>query len=202
TPPSGKGLLCRTMLRALAIAAALSTLAFASVVTGFSAARVKLVQTPVPSVSGGVAFAPGDLPGGPAMAAPFAVIARIHNQSDSQQTYTLRLNGEVLCHPTLAAGATRRVDCVSVAAWDGRPPRFVAGSTGASPWTLEYLELATHNGATQDYDLVIVPRGSRASVPLPRPTIAVAFFVLVALFLVPGALPDRFHLVAVHRAAA
>jgi hypothetical protein len=190
------------MLRAFAIAAALSALLAASVTVAFSASRAKLLQTPIDAVSGAAALPATPPASASPIEAPFAVIARIHNEDGSPQAFTIRLNRTVVCTRTVAGGRTQRIDCSSPVAWDGTPPAVVITSEASARWTLEYLEFATHHGATQDYDLVIVPRGSRAYAPVPLPAVALAFFVLFALFLVPGVLPDRFHLVAVHRAAA
>ena len=56
---------------------------------------------------------------------------------------------------------------------------------GASPWKLEYLELATHYGETRGYDLVVIPALSHHYGQPSVPWTAFALVAILGVFLLP-----------------
>jgi len=172
------------------------------VFTSFTSVRAKVVQAPLPAIAGIVAVPPAPVSEQKNIAGPAAVITRIHNESDGAREFTVRLDDRVVCRASVSGRSTRRVDCASPAGWNGTTQTTLSADDGAGPWALEYLEFATHHGATQAYDLVIVPAGAAGFAGVRGTAVAPIVVLLVLLFLAPGALPNRFHLVAIHRAAS
>src|SRR5262249_7354508 len=100
---------------------------------------------------------------------PFAVIARIRNDSDASKPIELRMDDRSMCVRSVSARATKRIDCAWEGDWDPNAAHHLDAVSSDSSWKLTYLEIATHHGATRGYDLVIVPSRSRHFV---RPSLA------------------------------
>lgn len=183
------------LLAACGLAVVLATRVF----TSFTSVRAKVVQAPLSAVGGVVTVPPTPVSERKNIAPPSAVIARIQNDSDATREFTVRVDGGVVCRADVSGRSTRRVDCVLQGRWDGSQQTSLSTDDPAARWTLEYLEFATHNGATQAYDLVIAPVGARGFTGVHGLTLAIIVCTLAALFLAPGSLPNRFHLVIIHR---
>jgi hypothetical protein len=147
--------------------------------------RVRVVTEPVRAEAGLVRLTPADgrLSG---LDAAAVVIARVRHAAGTA-SFSLRIDGVEICAPDATGGRTRRIDC----SWTRRDPAatsaevLVAGPR--SPWTLEYLELATHHGSSSGLlSLYVLPAGSGRAV-LPRLVwVLVSMAVLTAMFLLPA----------------
>jgi len=116
---------------------------------------------------------------------PFAVIARLRTDSAAAKPFTIRVDGAPVCSPRVRGGAVRRVDCAWAGDWDPNKAHQVEITSAGSEWRVEYLELATHHGATRAYDLIVVPAGSHQATQPTLTRIAVAFLLIALLFLLP-----------------
>jgi hypothetical protein len=152
------------------------------VVVGFHSFRAKLVQHEGLSPSGAVAHI--DIPPGRTtaeLAPPFAIIARVQNDFSAGVRLEIRVDGQVACARSVPANSTQRIDCVWRAEWAPQA-RHAIEVTGTGSWTLRYLELATHHGATRAYDLIVVPAEAHH---YTRPS---AFWIVLAFVAIAGAL--------------
>jgi hypothetical protein len=168
---------------AVALAAALCAVLALRVAPAFRAFRLKLVETPVEAAAGAVRVeAPGGT--GPVLRSPVAVIARLAHAAAGAEPFVISIDGTAACRRPVAGGAPRRVDCAWEGDWDAGAPHVVRIS-GPGPFTLTYLEIATHYGSTRGHDLLIVPAGAgRASRVSGLATVA-TFLALTAIFLIP-----------------
>jgi hypothetical protein len=167
------GLLCATLATRVAL--------------GFQAAREKVVTDNRSVAAGGMVRIAVDAAIASSLPTPFAVISRLRNDSPTTGQFHLRVDGQPMCDaPVSGGGISQRVDC----AWNGEWTPGVAHTleiqaAGAMPWRLEYLELATHHGATRAYDLIVVPSASRKYARPSRTLVAVCFVALSLIFLMP-----------------
>jgi ABC-type sugar transport system permease subunit len=186
---------------AFAAAATLCLVLASHVYVQFDAVRFKVADAPIASVDGR-AVVPLD----PSLAldtlrAPFAVIARIQNGAADAHAFTIEIDDRAVCQPVIASGGPHRVDCRWRGAWAGGSHQIVV--TGpASPWTLTYLELATHHGATRSHSLVILPAGSHQYVAPDARGILAAGILLTLLLFVPAPPIARRWLRHLHRGLA
>jgi hypothetical protein len=160
-------------------AAALCVVLAMRVFVGFTPVRLKVVETAIPAVAGSVHIDARGLPRIERLVAPFAVIARIRTETAASDLFTIRVDGRTVCTSPVASGAARRIDCAMSSGWqpDARHSIDITGPSSA--WTLDYLELATHHGATRAFDLLFVP-AAFARYTSPH----VAWIVLAALAIV------------------
>jgi hypothetical protein len=172
--------------RAAALAAALCLVLASRVFVTFDALRIKLVQSPIAATDGQVLIDPSGAELGD-LTAPFAVIARVRHDAASRERFAIAVDGRVVCEPSLRAGASRRMDCALRGGWQASTTHHVSVAGPLSAWSLEYLELATHHGATRGHDLVIVPETSTRPVQLSRRWIALTFLGLAGLLLIEPA---------------
>jgi hypothetical protein len=173
------------LLRAFGVSSALCLVLASSVFVEHEAVRAKLVEDPIPAVGGQVALTTGE----PALAllpTPFAVVARLKHGLPRTERFEIHIDGRLVCSPRVGPGQSRRVDCAQSAAWTRASVHHVAvrGPTGA--WTLEYLEFATHHGATRAHDLLIVPGQSWHVTRPGTGWMVVAWLGWALLFLLPG----------------
>ena len=173
--------------RACLYASLLCALLATRVAVDFHSFRAKVVEhDPVVPV-GGVAqvLLPADRTSRD-LSPPFAVIARIHNESAAVQQFTIRIDGGVACVRSVPPSALQRIDCTWEGHWAvGAPHRIDV--IGSGSWTLAYLELATHHGATRAYDLIIVPARSTHYV---KPTLLWMLLACTGILLL-FALPEQ-----------
>jgi hypothetical protein len=148
----------RTLVLAAAIAGAGCGFFALRVFVGFAPLRVKALQTPIRATENRVEVIVSDDKVN-ALGRPFALIARVRNDT-APQDLELRLDGTSVCSTTLGGGRSARIDCAVVDEWTVQPTHTVS-IAGRAPWTLEYLELATHHGnSTGVVTAFVLPRGS------------------------------------------
>jgi hypothetical protein len=152
----------------------------------FQAAREKVVTESRGFGAGGVADVGVDAARASNLTPPFAVIARVRHESRSNDRFRLRVDGQPLCEAPVSGGGPQRIDCAWTGGWTPDTGHSIEiEGTGASPWTLDYLELATHHGATRAYDLIVVPPGSGRGARPSRTLAAVCFVAFALVFLLP-----------------
>jgi hypothetical protein len=156
------------------------------VVVGFESLRVKLVQTPVAPIGGTVRVDIGPPGSIGQLRPPFAVIARIRNDTATTQRFALNIDGRPVCERSVRGGI-ERIDCAGQAGWGPTGDHVVEVVGGTFPWRLEYLELATHHGATRSYDLIILPAASHNYAGPTATWVVVAWLGLVLVFMLPSA---------------
>ncbi len=146
------------LVSALAGATAIAALFAITATPAFDSFRLKAVTTAATSSAGTVsvevrvALRPGVRP-------PLALIARVRNPSDHPLRISITFDQQPVCQREVGGGS-RRIDCAFTGAWAAEQPhtiRFTSEGAGAVPWVLQYLEVATHHGATRAYDLIVVP---------------------------------------------
>ena len=156
----------------------------------FDPVRVKLVETATTASNGTVQVGTNGFAGIDDLTPPFAIIARIRGDGSTSERYRIQVDGEAVCAPDVAGGRARRVDCVLQAGWRRQDDHRITISGPRTPWTLEYLELATHHGSTRGYDLVFLPATSGHYTVLPAVWIALGWVALaIVLALPPPSLP-------------
>ena len=117
---------------------------------------------------------------------PFAVIARILNGSASTSEFAIRIDDRTVCTQSVTSGVVaRRIDCAWKGDWNPKAGHTIEVDGGAFPWTVTYLELATHHGATRSYDLIVVPASARHYAQPTLAWVVVAFVVIALVFLLP-----------------
>ena len=164
---------------ALVVASALCLVLGLRVYMRFDAVRFKMVDAPIAAVAGR-AVVPADRARALAdLRPPFAVIARVRNESNVSQRITIDIDGHPVCSNDLRPGGPFRIDCAAATRRvTGDHDIIVVGP--ASPWTLTYLEIATHHGATRSHDLVVLPAGSQQYLA-PSATEILAIGILLLL---------------------
>ena len=116
----------------------------------------------------------------PLSASPVAVIARIKNESSTQQRFTILVDGQTVCRKSVPGASTTRLDCAWNGRWSlGESHRVEIAGSQAS-WSLVFLEVASHHGATRGHDLVILPASFERRAG-PSWLVVVVFFVLTAV---------------------
>jgi hypothetical protein len=89
-------------------------------------------------------------------------------------------------------GGIGRIDCAGQDGWDPIAHHVIeVVGAGAFPWRLEYLELATHHGATRSYDLIILPAASHNYAGPTATCVVVAWLGLTLVFMLPIAPMSR-----------
>ena len=149
----------------------------------FNGARSKVVTKTIPAVGGTVAFSVANRGAVQALRPPFALIARLSNDTTDSASISVDVDGApVSCVRTWA----HRFDCAVTGAWPLEHSHEIVIRSAATSWSLESLELATHHGNTNGvHAIFIVPAGSRS---FSRPSVAViigSWLFLIGLFLLP-----------------
>ena len=174
---------------AIAVASALAFVLAARGFDSFVGVRSKVVDGLLPPTNGAVRLTVDARGTVARLRPPFALVARFDNDSPTPQTFTIAVDGATLCTPTIAAHATwfDRADCFITADWPAGATHTIVVTSTAPAWSLRYLELATHDGASSGADRIfIIPK---TATPFSPPTTAdvVVFWVLaVGLYLLPG----------------
>ena len=177
-------------LRRLVEAALLAGLAALTLATcvffAFDAIRIRVVREPMPANAGVVRVTTSDVRAG-RFPPVVALIARIRNDSDASQRFSIEAGDQTICDAEVGARTARRLDCaVETAATAVSGPSIVIESASRTQWTLEYLELATHHGrSTGALHALIVPAGSTAY-GRPHPaTVLMAWIAITGALLLP-----------------
>jgi hypothetical protein len=150
------------------------------VFVGFEGVRIKTVRQPTPAVDGQIALHLAD-DKFRALAIPVALVARIRNDSSAPQEIVFHVDGHRVCAATIPANAARRVDCAIKSGWPVQPDHDLSVAGARVPWTLDYLELATHHGHSTGYfQGLVLPADSHL---FDRPSRFWIAFVWIALAL-------------------
>jgi len=148
------------LLMALAVASAGCAFFATRVFVGFEPLRVKALQQPKSSANDRVEVVVTD-DKLVTLRTPFALIARIRSDATETQEFVVGVDGSNVCTAAARGRTAHRVDCAVVQGWSARADHVVSIS-GRAPWTLEYLELATHHGnSTGLLTAFVLPGGSR-----------------------------------------
>jgi hypothetical protein len=190
------GLTPTKLLRAALLAGACCVVLATRVFVAFDPIRIKAVEAPVTANGGSVRVRMSDQKVS-ALRLPFAVIARVRNDSPALHHFLISIDNNTVCDPTVAAHVTRRVDCALKQDWDPAREHAVVIESPATSWRLEYLELATHHGSsTGGLTLYVLPAASKR---YTSPTVVWLFVVWLAVTGVlllpspdPGSLSMRF----------
>ena len=152
--------------------------------SNFTALRIRAVKEPIAANTDGVSVSvsPAKRAG---LAAPFALVARLHNDSAAAKTIAIRLDGLLACAPTVPAGQSVRADCQFSGPWDPAVDHQVAFTDRDDSWQLEALELSTHHGSNAAFvRAYVLPAASRAYQPPGVLACTAWALVLFALLLV------------------
>jgi hypothetical protein len=176
----------------LPVATALaSALAFVLATRGFDefqGVRSKVVTGIVPATNGTVRLSIDGRGTVARLKPPFALIAKFANGTSETQKFSVDVDGQTVCEPEIAPHADKaRVDCVVTSAWPPGGTHDLVVTSQAASWSLQYLELATHDGASSGaYQLFWIPK---AATPFSRPSaveVAVFWLLALGLYLLPG----------------
>ncbi|HWW86086.1 MAG TPA: hypothetical protein VNZ26_20965, partial [Vicinamibacterales bacterium] len=103
----------------------------------------------------------------------------------------LTMDDRAMCTRTVSPRATLRIDCAWEGEWLSNAVHQLEATienpstSGASSWSLTYLELATHHGATRAYDLMVLPVRSGHFERPTLPWIIVVFLLLFCTAVLP-----------------
>ena len=151
------------VLRALVFASLAALVFHTHVFVAFHPVRAKVLHAPVASADGLVRVTTTGFPQLESLRPPFALIARIKAPSVGSHRVRISFDGSPACERVVEGGASRRIDCAVTSGTGTAADREVVVSGPTTPWTLEYLELASHHGnATGALTAYIVPPASTA----------------------------------------
>jgi hypothetical protein len=175
-------ILCATVLAPLT-ALVMSTDAF----TKADLVRVKVVQTPLRSTDGFARVNTAGFPKANLLRPPFALIARIRNESRGIFRFSFVVDGMRVCERAIDGAGSRRVDCAVTGNWDQTIGHQVSIEGPLKDWTLEYLELATHYGNTSGATYLLVLPADSDHYTLPGLSWIVTTFatIVAAILLLP-----------------
>ena len=179
-------------IRAVAIAGLAALVLATSVFVDADRVRVKVVDTSPVAATNGVARIEAAGSQIDDLRPPFALIARINNQSPVTGSFSIAADGVMVCERSVAGGTPGRVDCAVGAGWNATA-HDVTIKGPSSPWTLEFLELATHHGHTTGFHSLLVLPASSIRFTRPSPAWIAGFFLALTalLALVPHATLGR-----------
>lgn len=149
-------------LASVAVAGAFVAFVVTSVYNSIGHIRSKLVNEPVAASAGRVVI-PAIDPLVDGLTAPWALIARINNAGPTPQRFQIVVDGQVACEQVVAPGDSGRIDCAVTHGWRDVPGARAIAVIGDGPWTLDYLEIATHYGNTTGLlTSYVIPVGATA----------------------------------------
>ena len=174
------------VLGALTVAALAALVFQTHVFVALRPIRAKVVEKPISAANGEVRVTTAGFPQLKDLRPPFALIARIKVPSAGSSRVQISFGDSPVCERVVAGGAARRVDCAVRAGVETASDREFVLKGPSTPWTLEYLELATHHGnSTGAHTFYVLPRDFTAYVrPWLGWTVAV-WLAVVGLLLVP-----------------
>lgn len=168
----------------------------------FDRIRVKVAQAPVEAHGGSVQIATDEVAALTRLGQPAALIVHVASQEERSGTLAVSVDGMPVCQVQLPRRASRRADC-PVTAWGPSSRHEIRLDGPDTPWTLTYLEVATHHGNTDGATyLVVLPRGSSHYRPPSRAVMGLVVVAFSALLVFVGASPFPRWAVYTHRAAA
>ena len=170
------------------------------VIVRFQQMRAKLVDGRPITPSGLTATLDVDPLKSHLVASTVAMVARVRNDSPNRQQFIFSIEGQPVCAKIVASHSTTRIDCAWNKAWSSTTRNRIEVVASETPWTLTYLEIATHHGSTRGHDVFILPDSfdRRAG---PDWLVVMIFFGLMASVMVLP-LPSMWNWVSiVYRAA-
>jgi Dolichyl-phosphate-mannose-protein mannosyltransferase len=180
---SGRNLHPRRIFAAIVLASTACLLFATRVFVDFRSVRVKAVQQATAASAGRVEVKSGDEKLD-TLETPIALIARIHNSSAAPQELVAHVDGRRVCAATLPGNTRRRIDCAIVSGWAPGASHDVSFTGTGPPFTLDYLELATHHGHTTGiFTAVVLPARSRQYVGVSGWSVGALWGALVLLLL-------------------
>jgi len=130
-----------------AVATTFAVFVATSVYVDIAHVRVKLVERSIEASDGRVVVSLNDRMADD-LIAPWALIARVRHASATPMLFRVTVGGEPACERSVSAGGSTRIDCAVTGPWRRASEAPEIGVVAAGPWTLEYLEIATHHGNT------------------------------------------------------
>ena len=174
------------LVRAVAVASALACVLAARAFDDYDGVRLKVVQEPVAAADGRLALPIAASDTTVRLAVPFALIARIRNDAAAAQSFVIAINGTEVCSMPVASRALTRVDCVVNATWLPARTQELTITSLPTTWSLQYLELASHHGATSGADQVfILPKESASFTPATKAEVIGVWLLVTAMLLLP-----------------
>jgi hypothetical protein len=189
-------------VRASLLAGACCLVLATRVFVAYDPIRIKMVEAPVTAIAGVVRVDSSDERAAD-LRPPFAVIARIRHDSQVPQPFSIRIDNCSVCDATLAGGVAHRVDCIVEHDSNGAIHHELVIKAPTTPWTLEYLELATHHGhATGGMNAFVLPGTSDHYRRPDAAWLLVIWVALTGLLLLPRPRPMARAITLVSRALA
>ena len=142
--------------------------------------RVKVVQQPFAATSGVADVTTVGLTDLSRLVPPIAVILRVTTNA-GPAPFVVNVDGNVACRLTIQRGERRRADCAVIGQWSPTDSHTIRVEGPATPWTLDYLELATHHGNTSGTNYFVVLPGEADR--YVRPATAVVVMIWAVCFL-------------------
>ena len=172
-----------------------------AIFVAFPRIRVKAVQGSIRSEQEVLQLALSDSPELRRVSSPFALIARITTQADA--TFAFIIDNSERCERHVGRGESQRIDCALEHPIVARPMHTLRIVGPTAPWTLDYLELATHHGNTTGLMNSFVLPASSTSYTRPSAVVVtlVSLVVFVLQLLHTTARPRSFLFVAHHAVA-
>ena len=145
--------------------------------------RVKALAAPVTAPPTGlvtVELDTADFPDLNRLQPPFALVARIDMENAGTGQFFMTVDDRPSCERRVAGGS-HRVDCQVSGGWNPATRHTVAMQGPSTPWTLTYLEVATHHGSTGGmHYLVVLPDSSERYERVSLGWIIATWFTLTA----------------------
>jgi len=177
-------------LVAVVLASALASVVATRGFDRFTGVRSKQVTESMPAVQGAVNVSVASRGAAQALRPPFAFIARLRNDTVDTASFSVDVDGQRICQPRVGPQTASWIYCVVTGAWPAGPSHDVVFRSAATVWSLEYLELATHDGGTNGVQaMFVVPVGSRSFSKPSAAAIVGSWLFVFGLFLLP--FPDR-----------
>lgn len=167
---------------AFCLAALAATIALTHTAARFAPYRYKVPSLPMAAQDGSARVGLDNGAMGP-LQPPSALILRATAGERRQTSLTVLADNHVLCQVDIPASQSERVDCTITALSRQPTHEILVRANDGAPWTLDYLEVATHFGNVTEPNVVfITPKG----IGWQRP--GVFFTVLVTVVTFAGAL--------------
>jgi hypothetical protein len=179
---------------AIALASALAVVLATHGFDEFYGVRAKIVTGLLPATQGAVRLTIDGRGTVARLRPPFALIAEVRNDSADRQPFRITVDGATVCEVAVAAHAKagwlaawkERLDCVVTQPWPAGGTHDLVVTSPAAAWSLRYLELSSHDGASSGaHQIFVIPK---ASTPFSRPSaveIVVFWMATLGLFLLP-----------------
>lgn len=186
----------RRVILAILLGLCVAGLCYVRGYSAFAAVRLRLVTEPV-AVQTGTVTVPVPVASDPqrTLRPPFALI--VSARGSERQTLQVRIDGHEVCSVEIHPGEPRRFDCAVRSRVDTEREHEIVVQ-GSAPWSLHYLELASHHGGNGGMlEFHVVPSASPAGTTSAPLALILGLLVGVASLARPAPLPrwlGRIHL--------